>query len=59
MKLKGEDEKADILRQKYEAPFTVHPDKANIKPIGLPVILLGSKYDIFQDMDMYALLILF
>lgn len=28
-----------------------HPDKSTIRPIGIPLLILGTKYDIYQNFE--------
>ncbi|PRP80543.1 cytoplasmic dynein 2 light intermediate chain 1-like [Planoprotostelium fungivorum] len=43
--------KYDKMVKKSTGVFGDHADRKLIRPIGIPVIIVGSKYDQFQDME--------
>jgi len=51
LRLKG-DPIVDVLKKKANFAIDEHPDKNTAKPIGVPVLLIGTKYDLFQDTEM-------
>jgi hypothetical protein len=52
LKVTEDLEKMDNIR-KRAALFLPdnHPDKGTIRPLGIPTIILGTKYDIFQNFE--------
>lgn len=46
-----DDPKLEQLNKKTNGVFGDHADKKLIRPIGIPIIIVGSKYDQFQDLE--------
>ena len=40
-----------IAKMKNEKMDSEHPDRQGMEPLPLPIVILGGKYDIFQDME--------
>ena len=40
-----------LAKMKKEKLDTEHPDRQAMEPLPLPIVILGAKYDIFQDME--------
>jgi dynein light intermediate chain 2 len=56
LKLSEEDSRLETLRAKATQFLQDgHTDKASIRPIGIPIIIVGTKMDKFQDFEAYVI----
>ncbi|ESO90153.1 hypothetical protein LOTGIDRAFT_192298 [Lottia gigantea] len=51
MKSEKPDIKEILQKKAWERVGEEHPDKNMLDPLLIPTVIVGSKYDIFQDMD--------
>ena len=40
--------KAEAARRQAEHPWSEHPDRAQVRPVGVPVVVVGHKWDEFE-----------
>ena len=52
LRVQDDLEKLENLKKRANLFFPEnHPDKVAIRPLGIPTIILGTKYDIFQNFE--------
>lgn len=46
-----QDPKLEIIQKRNAAIFDGHQDRSSVKPLGVPLVVVGGQYDVFEDFD--------
>ena len=51
LKNSSQDSEETLNKKRSSADYELHPDKDHIRPFPLPLIILGGRYDEFQNFE--------